>query len=77
MARASMPVKSGPRSPLVASVAPGEILEQELQISWPSRTGGYRLVVDLLLEEVAWFSDRTGAPLAEVDLEIAGEVDDG
>ncbi len=49
-------------------VAPGGRLDMELPIHWPAAPGRYRVVVDLVLEGVAWFAERVGAPV------VAGEV---
>jgi hypothetical protein len=59
------------RAPLPAAVAPGERLATTIEIDWPPRPGRYRLTVDLVLEEVAWFAERVGAPLAEGEVTVA------
>jgi hypothetical protein len=56
------------RVPLPRRVAPGGRLEMTLPVRWPEAPGRYRVVVDLVLEGIAWFADRVGEPLA------AGEV---
>jgi hypothetical protein len=57
------------RIPLPKAVAPGESVEMTVPLDAPPTLGRYRVVVDLVLEDVTWFGDRTGSPLA------AGEVD--
>lgn len=64
------------RTPLPSPVERGETLAAALELTWPERPGRYRLTVDLVLEEVAWFADRVGEPLAsgEVIVEPAPAV---
>ena len=50
---------------LAREVAPGERLRQELDLVWPQRAGDYRVRVDLLVEDVAWFAEKLGTPIAE------------
>ena len=50
-------------------IVPGEELTQELAIGWPQQPGSYRLEVDLVREDLAWFGDAGGGPL------LAGEVE--
>ena len=57
------------RIPLPRAVAPGESVDLKVPLDAPPGNGRYRVVVDLVLEDVAWFGDRTGSPLA------AGEID--
>jgi len=49
-------------------VAPGRRLDMDLPIHWPAAPGRYRVVIDLVLEGVAWLAERVGAPV------VAGEV---
>jgi hypothetical protein len=58
------------RSPLPGDVRPGARFDGEIQLRWPSTPGRYRLVVDLLLEDVLWFGGRADGPLAEREIEI-------
>ncbi|MCP4203547.1 MAG: hypothetical protein GY769_16635 [bacterium] len=60
----------GPRAPLTGSIRPGDSLSAELEIEWPAEPGRYLLTVDLVAEGVAWFSARTGAPLATAEVEV-------
>jgi len=53
------------RAALPHAVAPGERVRAAVELRWPDRPGRYRLRVDLVLEDVAWFADRVGSPLAE------------
>jgi len=57
------------RVPLPRPVAPGEQLELEVPLT-PPAAGTYRVLVDLVLEDVAWFGDRVGEPLAEGRIEV-------
>lgn len=59
------------RSPLPHRVPPGRPVVVEFDLDWPQRSGRYRLEVDLLIEDLFWFGDRIGAPLAAVDVELA------
>jgi len=52
------------RGELPGTVRPGQRLETTLALRWPERPGRYRVTVDLVLEDVAWFADRLGEPLA-------------
>ncbi|MFN7941643.1 MAG: hypothetical protein U0X73_08575 [Thermoanaerobaculia bacterium] len=58
------------RVPLPVSVAPGATVAAEVEIAWPAAPGRYRLRVDLVMEDVAWFAAKTGAPLAEVEVDV-------
>jgi len=57
------------RARLPREIVPGEELTQELAIGWPQEPGRYRLEVDLVREDLAWFGDTGGGPL------LAGEVE--
>lgn len=61
---------SQPRFPLPGNVAPGESLEAVVTLVWPTEPGRYRVSVDLVVEDLAWFADRTGAPLAGGEVEV-------
>ena len=61
---------SEPRFPLPREVAPGESLETGMTLEWPSVPGRYRVSLDLVLEDVAWFGDKVGAPLASGEVEV-------
>ncbi len=58
------------RAALPREVAPGEELRQELAVGWPQRPGRYRLEVDLVREDLAWFGDAGPGPLLAGDVEI-------
>lgn len=58
------------RRPLPGPVAPGESLVATIPIVWPERPGRYRVTLDLVLEDVAWFEERVGAPLARAEIEV-------
>jgi hypothetical protein len=59
------------RIPLARPVRPGETLEVDVPIDAPPAPGRYRVVVDLVLEDVAWFGDRVGSPLAAGDIDYS------
>lgn len=65
------------RAPLPGKVRSGDAFEVELAVPWPETPGRYRIEVDLVLEDVAWFADRVGAPVAagEVELRAAAGAD--
>ncbi len=52
------------RTPLPRAVRAGESVRMEVPLRWPDRAGRYEVTLDLVLEDVAWFGDRTGSPLA-------------
>ena len=58
-------VLEGIRTALAAPVKQGEVLEESLTIQWPSQPGDYDLIVDLRVEGVDWFRERSGRPLAQ------------
>jgi hypothetical protein len=66
----------GERVDLVADVPSGDPVEMELAVSWPRLPGRYRLRVDLLIEDYAWFADRRGEPLAEGVVEVVAAADE-
>ena len=61
---------SQPRFALPAAVAPGESFESAVTIAWPTVPGRYRVSLDLVVEDLAWFADRVGAPLASGEVEV-------
>lgn len=60
----------GPRSRVDPPVAPGEVFEHEVAVAWPETPGRYRLQVDLVIEDVAWFEDRIGEPLLRTPVRV-------
>ena len=44
-------------------VGAGEVIELEVPVAWPAEPGRYEIEVDLVLEQVAWFSERLGSPV--------------
>lgn len=58
----------GERTLLPDPVEPGDVFDGAIEVVWPDSPGSYELEVDLVLEGVAWFGQRTAGPLA------AGEV---
>ena len=51
-----------PRSTIVGQILPGTRTLQKIVVRVPCTPGRYALVIDLLQERVAWFSDRGGVP---------------
>lgn len=58
------------RVPLGADVEPGETREIEVVLPALEAEGDYRLVFDLVAEEVAWFAQH-GSPALEANLRVA------
>jgi hypothetical protein len=63
-------VWDSPRTPLERSVAPGEILRQQLALRGPIPPGRYRLAVDLVEEHRFWLAEL-GNPPHEEDVDAA------
>lgn len=61
---------SEPRFVLPRAVAPGDRCEMVVEIDWPAAPGRYRVRLDLVAEDLAWFADRVGAPLASAEVEV-------
>ena len=61
---------SQPRFALPRAVAPGESFEATVTIDWPAVPGRYRVSLDLVAEDLAWFADRVGSPLASGVVEV-------
>lgn len=61
---------SEPRFVLPRAVAPGESVETTVVIEWPTVPGRYRVSLDLVAEDLAWFADKVGAPLASAEVEV-------
>ncbi len=60
------------RAPLPREIRPGERVVMTAELAAPARPGSYRMVLDLVLEDVTWFASRVGAPLAQGTLEVRG-----
>jgi hypothetical protein len=60
----------GPRTKIDPPVLPGSTMRWSLPLAWPEVPGEYRVKADLVLEEVAWFEDRLGAPLFEATVTV-------
>lgn len=58
------------RADLPWPVHPGHQVPIRLPIDWPQEEGRYRLIVDLLVPGIAWFSERQGAPLATTVVDV-------
>ena len=52
------------------AVRPGEAVEATFPVRWPERPGRYLVTLDLVLEDVAWFENRLGEPLARTEVEV-------
>lgn len=63
-------LRSQGRTPLPRPVAPGGELNTTMRIDWPGAPGRYELTIDLVLEDVAWFSEKLGAPVATSVVEV-------
>ncbi len=61
---------SEPRWSLPRAVAPGESLATALALEWPAIPGRYRVSLDLVVEDLTWFADQIGAPLASGEVEV-------
>ena len=61
---------SEPRFLLPRKIAPGESFETEIVLDWPSVPGRYRVSLDLVVEDLAWFADEVGAPLVSGEIEV-------
>ena len=59
------------RALLLRTVAPGERIAVRLPIAWPAAPGSYRLTVDLVMEDVAWFAEKVGAPVGETTVTVS------
>jgi hypothetical protein len=59
----------GLRTPIVTPLPAGEEVARSMMVEPPAEPGDYILVLDLLLEGVAWFSQR-GAPTPRVAIEV-------
>jgi hypothetical protein len=64
-----MVVWDGARTQLPRPVAAGETISMDAAVWVPPKPGRYRLELDLVLEEVAWFSHR-GVPPVSIDVEV-------
>jgi hypothetical protein len=57
------------RALLPRDVAPGESVEVDVEMPVPSAPGSYTLIVDMLVENVAWFAYR-GSKRLEIPIEV-------
>jgi hypothetical protein len=55
-------------------VAPGETVDFVARLHLPERLGRFRLTLDMVDEQVAWF-EQCGSPTAEVQVHVAGWPD--
>jgi hypothetical protein len=51
-------VRGGPRTPLPSDVPPGETVTLVQRLLAPEVPGDYTVTLDLVREQVAWFSDK-------------------
>jgi len=58
------------RQPLRQEVPPGGEVATALRVDWPPLPAVYRLTVDLVVEDLAWFADRVGEPIGSADVEV-------
>jgi SAM-dependent methyltransferase len=59
------------RTPLPRSVAPKETVEVAVEVPLPAESGRHRIRLDLVDEQVMWFS-QAGSPVLERDLVVEG-----
>lgn len=64
------PVVEGERVDLPADVPSGDPVDLTLPIEWPEVAGRYRLDVDLVIDDYAWFADRLGHPIASAETTV-------
>jgi lipopolysaccharide transport system permease protein len=64
-------VLEGRRTPLPCDLKPGEAIEIEVQVEFPSEPGRYRAFVSGMREQCGWFYER-GLPFVAVDADVAG-----
>lgn len=60
-------VHDGSRTWFTKPLGPGEVIDMPLQFNAPSKTGTYEIEIDLVWEQVMWFSD-IGNPTSVVRL---------
>jgi hypothetical protein len=56
------------RVPLPRAVSPGETVEIDAVVEAPAESGRFRLVFDLVAEQICWF-EHHGSPALSLDLE--------
>jgi hypothetical protein len=64
-------VQDGARSPLPRPVPPGDECVAAMRIGCPEAPGKYTLAVDLVHEQVTWFS-LAGTPPLKVRIKVVG-----
>jgi hypothetical protein len=70
----AMVLWDGHRTRLEAPVASGEAIEVGQRVEAPTAPGTYTLSVDLVREQIAWFSDRNGGNTCEATVVVAAET---
>ena len=55
---------------LPRAVAPGESFATAVELEWPAIPGRYSVSLDLVVEDLTWFADEIGAPLASGEVEV-------
>lgn len=68
-----MVVRDDGRTELPREVSPGESVELELAVRAPEEPGRYELVLDMVEEFVAWWSDH-GSPVARLDVTVGEDA---
>ncbi len=63
-------VAESERIPLPHRVEPYHEVRVAFDVDWPPQPGRVRLEADLVLEHVAWFADRLGAPVVRREVEV-------
>jgi hypothetical protein len=60
----------GARLDLPADLPSGDPVDLTLPVAWPETPGRYRLDVDLVIDDYAWFAERLGEPLAQREVTV-------
>jgi hypothetical protein len=61
----------GGRTRLPGEIEPGEVLEAEIEVTWPQQPGEWVLAIDLVIEGLAWFETSTGEPLGKAIVAVS------
>lgn len=67
---AGRPAFEGSRVELPQPLPSGDPVNLQMPVVWPETPGTYRLMIDLVIEDYTWFSDRLGEPIASLEVEV-------
>ncbi len=70
-ARGAVVLWDGHRTLLPETIAPEAAVEVSQEVEAPAAPGAYTLAIDLVREQIAWFSDRNGGNVCEAKVEVA------